>query len=88
MHKCLFHFGFQENLISSLNKDEDRKYNPVVNVKFISGASKPNNTALFFNGKSHRYYLHVDPKDELMLEPVKLPVEHDDWRNHLQFTNH
>lgn len=86
--KSCVHSGFQSDLITSLRKDGERfpdvYYNPVADIKFIDG--EQNNTAIFFNGKTHRYYLHVNGSN-LDLERVKLPASEEDWKQHLQFTN-
>lgn len=72
----------------------DASYNPVVNIKFLSGTerskSSPNNIAIYFTGKDNkfRYYVHIDEDGKLVPFQQKLPVSDDDWQNHLKFTNY
>ena len=45
--------------------------------------------ALYFNGKEYRYYVHVDSNTkELVAVRSQYSSKEDDWKNHLQFTNH
>lgn len=73
---------FQEELMSSLKNGGT--LDPLVNIQFICGR-KPHNTAIFFNGKNYRYYVHVEDKG-LSLKHVPLPIhDNNDWKKHLQF---
>ena len=63
-------------------------YNPVVYIKFEQ-EMPGNNMALYFNGNVYRYYVHVNnDTKELVAVHSQYSSKEDDWKNHLQFTNH
>ena len=88
--------GHLKSALETLAKEgmsfPDASYNPVVNIKYEREHpdQMPNNMAIYFTGKhnKYRYYVHINEDRKLIPSKQKLPVDDDDWRQHMQFTNY